>query len=105
MQRLRFVRHWPGSNSFFLAQFVYSIVIAPLSRRSFAAAPSTEHAKPEFQVQKTDAGEFVTTTLDAIVNWGRTGSVWPMTFGLACCAVEMMHMVSHPSPHLPLLLT
>jgi NADH-quinone oxidoreductase subunit B len=34
---------------------------------------------------------FVTTQLDSVINWARNGSMWPMTFGLACCAVEMMH--------------
>lgn len=32
----------------------------------------------------------VTTTLEAAVNWGRTNAMWPLTFGLACCAIEMM---------------
>ncbi|MDP4590456.1 MAG: NADH-quinone oxidoreductase subunit B, partial [Burkholderiaceae bacterium] len=34
---------------------------------------------------------FVTTSADKVINWAKTGSMWPMTFGLACCAVEMMH--------------
>ena len=36
----------------------------------------------------------VTTTLEELYNWGRRSSVWPMTFGLACCAIEMMSMAS-----------
>jgi NADH-quinone oxidoreductase subunit B len=34
---------------------------------------------------------FAVTTVDKVVDWARTGSLWPMSFGLACCAVEMMH--------------
>ena len=34
---------------------------------------------------------FITTTADKLINYMRTGSMWPMTFGLACCAIEMIH--------------
>ena len=36
----------------------------------------------------------VTTNLDAVVNWARKSALWPMTFGLACCAIEMIASVS-----------
>jgi NADH-quinone oxidoreductase subunit B len=34
---------------------------------------------------------FLITQLDKITAWAQTGSMWPVSFGLACCAVEMMH--------------
>ena len=33
---------------------------------------------------------FITTTLEYVVNWGRTRAMWPLLSGLACCAIEMM---------------
>ena len=35
--------------------------------------------------------DYVLTPSKAVVSWARQGSLWPLTFGLACCAVEMMH--------------
>ena len=36
--------------------------------------------------------EVITTQLDSLVNWARKSALWPATFGLACCAIEMMAM-------------
>ena len=38
----------------------------------------------------TDKG-FIVAQMDKLAAWAQSGSLWPMTFGLACCAVEMMH--------------
>ena len=53
-------------------------------------------AKPSDETGPAEGGlfsgqpSFLTTKLDAVVNWARTNSLWPMPFGTACCAIEMM---------------
>ncbi|MFM9828506.1 MAG: NuoB/complex I 20 kDa subunit family protein [Sphingomonas sp.] len=34
---------------------------------------------------------YLVTSVESLFQWARTGSLWPMTFGLACCGVEMIH--------------
>jgi len=55
-------------------------------------APGTEQDAVMQRVtgELQDKG-FIVSNVDKLVTWARTGSLWPMTFGLACCAVEMMH--------------
>ncbi len=45
---------------------------------------------PNFDIPPDIQGQVTVTTLDKIYNWGRRSSIWPMMFGLACCAIEMI---------------
>lgn len=40
--------------------------------------------------QKFNSGGVIITRVDDVINWARLSSIWPMGFGIACCAIEMM---------------
>lgn len=72
--------------------------------------PEEQDVVPQAISKTLDEKGFLLTSADALFDWARTGSLWPMTFGLACCAVEMIHaymsrydldrfgMIPRPSP-------
>ncbi|NIR22216.1 MAG: NADH-quinone oxidoreductase subunit B [Gammaproteobacteria bacterium] len=74
-----------------------------------ARAPAGDPFSARLSQELTEKG-FLLSSVDKLAAWAQSGSLWPMTFGLACCAVEMMHtacsrydidrfgMVFRPSP-------
>ncbi len=44
---------------------------------------------------------FLISTVDYVFNWARKSAVWPMTFGLACCAIEMIACASGQRSFVP----
>ena len=50
-----------------------------------------EFEKNDFPIlEQYEGGSIILTQLDALVNWSRANSVWPLTFGTRCCAIEFM---------------
>lgn len=83
------------------AAFKTKVPLPPASDQDVVPAAVAQHLQEK---------GFLLTSADALFDWARTGSLWPMTFGLACCAVEMIHsymsrydldrfgMIPRPSP-------
>ncbi len=62
------------------------------NRIDLGAAPADLFARIDQEFSGNEGDGIITTTLDSAINWARKNSIWPMTFGLACCAIEMMAM-------------
>ena len=83
---------------------------APLVTNVPMQPASTQDIVPAAMSKHLNEKGVLLTSADALFDWARTGSMWPMTFGLACCAVEMIHsymsrydldrfgMIPRPSP-------
>ena len=70
---------------------------SPVERDRYLFGALDSSVKNRLKVREADYGYeqsegVFLTSLDFAVNWVRKNSVWPMTFGLACCAIEMMSM-------------
>ncbi len=54
------------------------------------AASTLPIEAPSIEVPDDLKGNLVVTSIDSLVNWGRKSALWPVSFGLACCAFEMI---------------
>lgn len=63
-----------------------------LDHKLHLSQPADLFARVDDEVGQEFGDSVLLTTLGSAINWARKNSIWPMTFGLACCAIEMMAM-------------
>lgn len=71
-----------------------------MEKRGFGVGVITPSSMPSENINENDLARslyesatdrgYILTQVDKLVHWAQAGSLWPMTFGLACCAIEMM---------------
>ncbi|CEI41125.1 hypothetical protein FVEN_g3494 [Fusarium venenatum] len=66
--------------------------IRKVSTSAGKALTSRTHPASLADEKPNNLVDYALTTVDKLANWARTGSLWPMTFALACCGIEMMHV-------------
>ncbi len=68
-------------------------VVAPTKGEGQEAIPAGPRQDPVLKGVADELADkgFVVAQIGKLAAWAQTGSLWPMTFGLACCAIEMMH--------------
>jgi NADH-quinone oxidoreductase subunit B len=69
-----------------------TVQISPVRDGPNVPMSMEEREKLEQMRRELDEKGFAVASLEDLVHWARTGSLWWMTFGLACCAVEMIHV-------------